>query len=52
MAMVKGEDESTSKGTEVEEKEKQVDENEIEDRILDESVMETKGVSDKSPIEE
>jgi len=52
MAMVKGEDESTSKGTEVEEKEKEVDENEIEDRILDESVMETKGVSDKSPIEE
>ena len=50
MAMVKGEDESTSKGTEVEEREKEVDENEIEDRILDESVMETKGVSDKSPI--
>jgi cell division protease FtsH len=57
MAMVKGEDESTSKGTKVEEKEKEVDENEIEDRILDEkvideSIMETKRVSDKSPIEE
>jgi len=57
MAMVKGEDESTSKGTKVEEKEKEVDKNEIEDRILeekviDESIMETKRVSDKSPIEE
>ncbi|NFH46711.1 ATP-dependent zinc metalloprotease FtsH [Clostridium sporogenes] len=52
MAMVKGEDESTSKGTKVEEKEKEVDENEIEGRILDESIMETKGVIDKSPIEE
>ncbi|HDK7176151.1 TPA: ATP-dependent zinc metalloprotease FtsH [Clostridium botulinum] len=57
MAMVKGEDESTSKGTKVEEKEKEVDENEIKGRILDEkvideSIMETKGVIDKSPIEE